>query len=227
MERRPIATLMVSRQRGFSLMEVMAAAMVLSVFILGIGACWIVADRAVNAAVVREKAMFVANAEMHRVTALYVGTSFGVSGPVVTTGYSLPSGAPSTRLIYPTSLSSYISGGSNNYIATSSASFLSGAEEQVWVDAQFLPAQNRSYVWIDRNRNLLGRVSWATSNIIPSACVSGGGTCWCVGFSGGGAAQCRKLDLYLEYPYRLSGGSAVADPSVQTVSISTIVGRTR
>ena len=174
MKRAPIPAL-VCRQRGFSLIEVMTAAMVLSIFIVGIGGCWIVADRAVNTAVVREKAMFVLNAEMHRITALYVGTSFGVAGPVITTGYSLPSGAPSTRLIYPTSLSSYISGGSNNYIATSSATFLSGAEEQVWVDAQVLPSLNRSYVWIDRNRNLLGRLSWATSNIVPSPCGGGAG----------------------------------------------------
>ncbi|MBA2587277.1 MAG: hypothetical protein H0U98_01500 [Alphaproteobacteria bacterium] len=205
----------------------MTASMVLSIFIVGIGACWIVADKSVNNAVVREKAMFVANAEMHRITALYVGTSFGQSGPDVTTGYSTPSGAPSTRLVYPTSLSSWVSGGSNNYITTAAASFLSGAEERVWVDSQILSALNRSYVWIDRSRNVMGRLSWTLTNVTPSGCLVGGDGCWCVSFSGSGPARCQKMDLFLEYPFQLASGSAVADSSMQTISMSTIIGRTR
>ena len=37
-----------NNQRGFSLIEVMSAAMVLSIFITAIGAIWISADRRVN-----------------------------------------------------------------------------------------------------------------------------------------------------------------------------------
>lgn len=171
--------------------------------------------------------MMVANAELERVTALYNGTSFGVAGPVTTTGYDGLASIPSTRLIYPNSLSSYISGGSNDYITTSSNTFLTGSDALVWVNSQIVPALNRSYVWIDKPKNVIGRVSWVTNTVNPAACIVGGDGCWCRGFGGGGFVRCQKLDLYLEYPYRLSGGNANAEGVLQTLSFSTIVGRAR
>ena len=37
--------------------------------------------------------------------------------------------------------------------------------------------------------------------------------------------SCQKLDLYVEYPYRLVSGNPVAASPLQTLTLSTIVGR--
>jgi hypothetical protein len=39
------------------------------------------------------------------------------------------------------------------------------------------------------------------------------------------AGNCQKLILYLEYPYRLVSGNPVAASTLQTISLTTIVGR--
>jgi len=39
------------------------------------------------------------------------------------------------------------------------------------------------------------------------------------------AGNCQKLVLYLEYPYRLVSGNPVAASPLQTLTLSTIVGR--
>ena len=196
-------------QRGFSLIEVLTASMVLSIFIIAIGACWVTTDRRINDLVMRQKAIFVANAEMERVTVLYDTTSFGVLGPVTTTGYAGPAFLPSTRLIYPNSLSGYTGGGAD-FTTTSVATFQSDAF-QVYIDSQLLPALNRAYLWVDQDQGVMARVSWKTTNIAPSACVVGGDGCGCLSYGGIFSGACQKLDLYLEYPYRLVSGSPTAD----------------
>src|SRR3954470_7988495 len=105
-------------QRGFSLIEVMTAALILSGMVIGVGSGWLVADREVSNLVTRQKAIFIASAEMERLTTLYGTTSFGSSGPATTTGYTETAAFPATRLIYPEDMSSYLSGG-RDYTVTS------------------------------------------------------------------------------------------------------------
>jgi prepilin-type N-terminal cleavage/methylation domain-containing protein len=210
-------------QRGFSLIEVLTASMVLSIFIIAIGACWVTTDRRINDLVMRQKAIFVANAEMERVTVLYDTTSFGVLGPVTTTGYTGPAFLPSTRLIYPNSLSGYTGGGAD--FTTNAVATFQGDAFLVYIDSQLLPVLNRAYLWVDQDHGVMARVSWKTTNITPSACVVGGDGCGCLSYGGIFSGACQKLDLYLEYPYRLVSGSPTADANLQTVILSTIVGR--
>lgn len=211
-------------QRGFSLMEVMTAAMVLSIFITGIGATWVVADRRVNALVLRQKATFAASMEMERLTTLYDTTGFGASGPVPTTGYTETAAFPSTRLVYPTSLSpAYIPGG-QDYTTTSASTFASGDSFEIFVNSNLVSALNRTYLWIDQSHGVMARLSWTTSNVTPSPCI-GLDTCGCLDPTGLIAGSCQKLVLYLEYPYRLLSGNPVASSNLQTLSVSTIVGR--
>ena len=214
-----------SRQRGFTLIEVMSAAVVLSIFMMGIGAFWLTADRRANYLVLRQKAIFVASGEMARLTALYNRTSFGWIGPVTTTGYETTNGLPASRLTYPTSLNFYMSAG-NDYTTTSSATFQSGSNFQVWINQGALSAQNRAYVWLDKPHNVMGRLSWSATNITPSSCAGVDG-CYCVNPLGlaFGSARCQKIDLYLEFPYRLNSGSPAAVTPLQSVSLSSIVGR--
>jgi type II secretory pathway pseudopilin PulG len=209
------------RQRGFMLIDIMSAAVVLSIFIAGIGAFWVIADRQVNDLVLRQKAVLVANGEMERLTVIYNHTSFGALGPVTTTGYEA-SVFPTTRLIYPNSLDPTYTSAGDDYVTTSSATF-SGSEPKVWVNSQLLSSLNRSYVWISKNEGVMGRLSWVSTDISPSPCTTG--SCVCRSFLGIGTGSCRRISLFVEYPYRLVSGAPVAGSRLESVTLSTIVGR--
>lgn len=211
-------------QAGFTLIEVMTASVILAIFIVGLGTSWVVADRRVDKLVNRQKAIFIANGEMERVTALYNLTTFGVAGAVTTTSYDGPAYLPSTRLIYPSALSTYVGGG-NDYTTTNSTTFQTGSEFLVWINAPGTTTANRTYVWINRSENVMARLSWVVTNITPAQCVVGLDGCACFNYSGLLGGSCQKIDLFLEYPYRLTGGAPVANSNLQTVILSSIVGR--
>ena len=212
-------------QQGFTLIEVMTASMILSIFIVAIGACWVTADRRVNQLVLRQEAIFAANGEMERLTTLYDTTSFGLLGPVSTTGYDGPSYLPSSRLIYPNALSGYSGGPASNFITTSATTFQSGDTFQVYVNNQVLSSLSRSYLWVDQGQGVMARLSWKATSITPAACLVGGDGCGCLSYGGFFSGSCQRIDLFLEYPYRMVSGSPVAGSNLQTVILSTIVGR--
>ena len=212
-------------QGGFTLIEVMTASVILSIFILGLGTSWVVADRRVDKLVNREKAIFVANAEMERLTALYNLTAFGAAGAITTTAYDGPTYLPTTRLVYPSPLTPYMTGPSNDYTTSSATTFQTGSEFQVWSTSQLLPSANRSYVWISRSENVMARLSWVMTTITPAQCVVGSDACGCLNYLGLLTGVCQKLDMFLEYPYRLTAGAPVAASTLQTVTLSSIVGR--
>ena len=211
-------------QRGFTLIDVMAAAMVLSIFIVGLGTSWAVADRRAGDLVLRQKAVFVANAEMERLTALYNLTNYGNVGGTSTVSYESSQPFPTTRLTYGSGgLSPYVPS-AKDYTTTSAATFSSGSPFLVWVATGGLGSTNRNYVWLDQARNLMARLSWTVSTITPAQCTVGV-TCSCLGFLGLLPGSCQKLNLYIEYPYRLVSGAASAEGSLRSVSLSTVVGR--
>jgi len=215
-------------QSGFTMMEVMAAAMVLSIFIIGLGTSWVVADRRANDLIQRQKAVFVANAEMERLTALYNNTAYGTLGGALTIGYENSVPFPASRLTYSSAgLSPYMTSG-NDYTTTSSATFQSGtgAPFLVWVATGGLGTANRNYVWLDQGQNVMARLSWVLTAVTPAQCVVGSDGCPCLGFGGSLAGSCQKLDLFLEYPFRLVSGAATTPSNIRTVSLSTIIGRT-
>jgi prepilin-type N-terminal cleavage/methylation domain-containing protein len=213
------------RQQGFTLIEVMTASMILSIFIVAIGACWVTADRRVNQLVLRQEAIFAANGEMERLTTLYDTTSFGVLGPVSTTGYDGPAFLPSSRLIYPSPLTPYSGGPPSDFTTTSATTFQSGDAFQVYIASSGLSSLNRSYLWVDQAHGVMARLSWKATSIGPAACVVGSDGCGCLSYAGILSGSCQRIDLFLEYPYRLVSGSPVAGSAIQTVILSTIVGR--
>lgn len=213
-------------QRGFTLMEVMTASLILSALIVSIGGGWVVADRETAALITRQKAIFIADAEMERLTTLYGTTAFGNGGAVSTTGYTETAAFPSTRLIYPTSLSPTYLTGSQDYTVNAANYFTnSGSDFQVWINSNIVSSLNRAYVWVDYDHNIAGRISWTVSNISPSACTVGGDGCPCLNYLGVSSGSCQKLTFYLEYPYRVVSGNPVADSNLRTLTLSTIVGR--
>jgi prepilin-type N-terminal cleavage/methylation domain-containing protein len=214
-------------QSGFSLLEVMFASTILSVIILGVGGFWYAANSHVADLVMKQKAIFVLNAEVERLTALYVFTGFATdptNNPVSTTGYD--GVGPSTRLVYPSDLTSLMGGG-GNFVTTSANAFSIGSEFLIWDNLGFLPSLNRTYVWIDKNRNLVGRLSWVATDITVPSCIQAA-DCSCqrydnLSLNGG---RCQSLDVYLEYPYRFAtSGTVTAPAQLQTISIKTIAGR--
>jgi prepilin-type N-terminal cleavage/methylation domain-containing protein len=212
----------VKNQRGFTLMEVMTASLILSALIVGVGSGWVVADRETTNLITRQKAIFVADAEMERLTVLYGTTGFGGAS---TTGYNETAAFPSTRLIYPTTLDPLYLPAGQDYVTTSVSTFSTGPSSafKVLVDSNFLSSINRAYIWVDQDHNVMGRISWTTSSIAPNCSDSDG--CLCYGGLLGLGTSCSKLVFYMEYPYRLAAGKIVPDPNLQTLSLSTIVGR--
>ena len=71
----------------------------------------------------------------------------------------------------------------------------------------------------------MARLSWKATSISPASCVVGGDGCGCLSYAGFLSGSCQRIDLFLEYPYRLVSGSPVAGSTLQTVILSTIVGR--
>lgn len=216
-----------TRQRGFSLIEVMFASTILSIFILGIGGFWYQASGRASDLVLKQKAIFVLSGELERISALYVYTAFptdAVNGPVTTTGYTDGlTGISTSRLTYPNSVSTFAG---SNYITTSYSTF-SGNEFYVLLKTNTFSSLNRTYIWIDKSRNIVGRISWAATSINVSSCAQLL-DCSCqrsdnLSVSGG---VCSRLDAYLEYPYRIdSSGNITAPATLETLSLKTIVGR--
>jgi prepilin-type N-terminal cleavage/methylation domain-containing protein len=229
MRSRPDARRIRAGQRGYTLMEVMIASVILSVFVLGMSGFWYSAVGRAYDLVLRQKAVFVLNAEMERISALYVYTNFAdcgtfcSSGPVTTNGYDGLASIPSTRFVYPSDVSDYTNSG--DYVTTNANTFQS-SEFQVYLDSSFFSSNNRTYVWIDKSRNIVGRLSWTTSDVTAGSC--GYNDCSCQKFdnSTSNGQRCQMLSVYLEYPYKFSTtGTVTAPASMQTLSLKTIVGR--
>lgn len=207
-----------SSQTGHTLLEVMFASVVLSIFVLAMGSVWHTARTNADALVVRQKAIFVLNSEMERLSALYNRTTFGVLGPVSTNGYTPTNILPATRLSYPLPLLSYVA----QPFTTMSLATFNASDFNIWLHDS--GSGLYAYVWIDRGRGVAGRLSWTTSNIIPAVCTAPG-SCSCMGFSGLLSDNCRNLNLYLEYPYRIaSDGTVTTQGQLQTLSLKTMVG---
>jgi prepilin-type N-terminal cleavage/methylation domain-containing protein len=214
-----------SRQRGYSLFEVMAASIVLSVFVLGIGSMYTRASVSVGDTVMRQKALFALNSEMERLTAMYLYTSFGNAGAVSTDTYAA---APATRLIYPTSVAAYVTGAGNDFTTTTAATFAAN-DFMAWHRNGAGSNLDRLYVWIDRDRNVMGQVSWTTTDIVLGSCTYN--DCRCLGWTAASGSRdwCRQLTLYIDYPYHyLAATGGVVAPSaarLRTITLKTIVGR--
>lgn len=223
---------MTARDEGFTIIEVMAAGALLSALGLCLVSGTTVLDRLSYETLLRQKAVFVLNGEMERVAALYTKTSFGSSQTVSTTGYTAVSG-----IINSGKRATYVSSQPQvTFAATTAASFTnaSTANSTVWLYQTGNATQN--YVWLDRDRSLLARLSWSSCDVTDqtsaSCWVTGGkqktgkNTASCYGY-GGGTGVCDLITMFLDYPYTISGGAPtpLATVTATTMSLSTIVGR--
>ena len=222
----------------------MVAGTVLSVVALGLVNAWTVMDRMSFDTLLRQKAVFILNAEMERLTTLFAYTNFGESAASrpETTGYpEVPNlSGGSTRRIYATTSASV------DFEVTAAADF-AASDDPVWVVGTGTAARN--YVWLDRGRNLAARISWTECDVSATTAA----TCWdgkpakktspsapgssaaysCLDFGGGnkdgssGGDRCRLIQLVLEYSFRVQGTTTapVAAGGNRTLTLSTVVGR--
>ena len=221
-------------ESGFTLVEVLAATAVLGVLVLCLADLWAVCDRMSFDLLLRQKAVFVLDGEMERLSVLYDTTGFGAGTMNQTTGYpALANVAGSTTRLTYASGSTGIAG----MLATSSGP--SASDSMVWLAGSGAGA--RAYVWLDSSRRLLARVSWMQCAISASTL----GTCLnrtgpappaaknstpylCYDFAGtGNGGSCAALLLILDYPWQLSNGVPVAMADQATLTLRTIVGRRR
>ena len=233
-------------QEGFTLVEVLAAGAVLSATFLCLVRGWSVLDQMSLDLQLRQKAVFALNGEAERLTALYTaggfnGSSAKPSGPSTlqtVTGYPAAAGVTgsATRLVYVAATSGASFG------TTSATTFASTSTSDSEVLFAGSGSSAQDFVWLDRPRNVMARLSWVTCPVgsnTAAACWSGatptavpaGQLCYAYDGTAGGTA-CSLVTLILEYPYRLVGGAPIAESAVPggrlspvTLTLSTIVGR--
>ena len=233
------------RRRGMTLIEVMVGAVLTAILVTGLTSLWVSVDNGFNYLTVRQKAIFVLNGEMERLTALYRYTDFSD-----TVAVNYPSGedefadqANNARTIYGNpndgllvdtivetdgTTTGFDCLTANNVIDTTCAG-------DVFFDDQVNNSLDRNFVWIDQARNIVGKLSWELDDIgvnDPGG-VGGttdlfngnyaGGTC----FSRGAVADCQLLTLYLQFPYRYFNASTPDGKAgfgkLETLTLMTVV----
>ena len=97
-------------------------------------------------------------------------------------------------------------------------------------------SQPLNWVWLDRRRNLVARLSWRICKFtlpdmhacmgVPATGKAKTGNAYCLSYDGSGnKGNCDVLTLILEYPYAFNAGSPQAVGTTRTLTLSTVVGR--
>ncbi|MGY8938210.1 MAG: type IV pilus modification PilV family protein [Alphaproteobacteria bacterium] len=206
------------RQSGMTLIEIMITIVVLSILVLGISGLWANVTGDFIALTIRQKAIFVLNGEMARLSALF---RFGNYKPFVEGNSRNYTEIPKTRDIFPESGSG--SATVDEIVVTSAqGTFSCGnntcAGSVLYIDNPLSGGQ-RNYVWIDQARNIVGELSWRfrdDNTVIPvnaNICFE---------------TPCRELTVYLRFPLRYQDDTTTPlRPEfgrLETLSLITIVG---
>lgn len=224
-------------------MEAMTAGVVLSILSLGLMGVWSTAGASVDRLVIREKAIWALNGQLERLTALYTFTEFGDGFASASSGYGYAAEFSNVRSIFGQELLDRLLGGllggllgnpENFDFFETAGDFETAAGHPIAFVTGLLPAQDRNYVWVDKDRGIVGRFSWETSDIAIDACgadnqTGGGQPCLCFDFAGDGdGGRCLEIMVSLEFPLRWDSAAndaadMVGDPEI--LSLRTIVGR--
>lgn len=224
------------RQRGLTLIELLVTLVLLSVLVLGLAGLWSNVSGLFLTLTLRQKAVFVLNGEMERLSALYRFTGFGADAPDSDNSASPPDQqyeGPVPRKIYPvTSAGVPVV---NSIVTQNAGTFTCGANDcaaLVFHDGNGAGANDdRIYVWLDQARRITARLSWSVEDLVG---VSGASNCSNGvpaqdGGPPGGIAPCQELTVYLEFPFRFIDDTTPDAPTdfgrVNQMTLKTIVGR--
>lgn len=222
----------------------MTAGVVLSILALGLMGVWSAAGASVQSLVTREKAIWTLNGQMERLAALYNYTDFAVFGMTASDGYGYPAAFSDNRMVYnsltDTAMADEdlivgraIAGQLNGFVHEATTTFDTAEGHPVVITDELISAR-RNYVWVDRDRDIVGRLSWEDSDLIINACdadneTGGSSPCLCFDFDKGTAgARCREIMLTLEFPIRWNRTTNQPEAlpgDTEILSLRTIVGR--
>ncbi len=207
-------------QSGMTLIEVMITIVVLSILVLGISGLWANVTGDFLALTTRQKAIFVLNGEMARLSALFRFAQTNQSITANSGNYrNIGDIAPVNRTIFLADDSDLV----NKIVVTSNdGTFNCGdnncAGNVLRIENAFGSGGPRNYVWIDQSRNIVGELSW---RLVREALPPGAALC-----AGQG---CSELTVYLRFPLRYINDTTAAEPPefgrVETLSLITIVGQ--
>lgn len=226
-------------EAGFTLVETLAAGVVLSAVALGLVRGWTALDVTSADLVLRQKAVFVLNGEMERLSAL-----FGVGG-LNNQGFGqFKSVADST--LYPAVPG--VKGSNQRYVydpaqatmspftVTAYATF-AASDPLILSYGTGLTMQN--FVWLDRARTILARLSIVQCPVTGTS-PTGSATaaaCWGNGAAAGTPSACYSFacsiaTVILEYPYRWTGNAPVSESTLSgtrltptVLTLSSVVGQ--
>ena len=226
-------------ERGSTLVEVLAAAGILSAVVLCLANLWPTFDRLSFDLLLRQKAVMVLNGETERLAALYATTALGAA-----TGFAANTPTTSGYAVLPNFTGSgareaYVANTSGLETTTATGTFLS-AKSDATVLVTGSGTAMRNYVWLDRARGLAAQLSWVECGVSATLVTD----CWngtlggkkktpkssdpydCYAFNGTDSTdQCRLVVVVLDYPFKVSASGVPAAIGSRTLTLSTIVGR--
>ena len=234
-------------QRGFTLIEAMTAGLVLSIITIGLMSAWTVAGANVNDLVVRKKAIWTLNGHMERISALYQFTDFGAFGISTSTGYDYPAAYNDTRMIFGTFADAAMAPPGTTPLFKAFVGEANGLVERpndfetkdgypVVLFDSLTSSVRRNYIWIDRPKNIVGRLSWELTDFVVAECdgdnqPDGSEDCRCLSFAHdasdpdpgtGSGAFCKEIQLALEFPLRWNEADNTVKAMPQPTEILTI-----
>ena len=216
------------KQVGFTLIEVLIGTVLIAILVLGLSGLWTTVNNQFLFLTLKQKAIFVLNGEMERLTALYRLTNFannnsawhevtyndGSDGDYFSEGEH--NRIEFKRLVYNGLPRNF--GTVENIVTTSgdqfdcpintnanTSQFNVECAGRVFVDENTNSTNDdRNYVWIDQQRRITGRLSWQIKDIKAAATFypNVDKPCWDFVVSNG--TNCKELILYLHFPYRYS-----------------------
>ncbi|MBT4490717.1 MAG: hypothetical protein HOC72_24475, partial [Rhodospirillaceae bacterium] len=141
---------------------------------------------------------------------------------------------PDNRIIFRNDLPNYMPNGAADNFVVAAGGFAGAPGLPVLFDDNSGTDDDRNYVWIDKDRNVVGRLSWIETEVVIDSCdgngeysQSGSSPCYCPAWTGSGpGTRCREISVYLEYPFRWVSGAVVQQATrLEIIPLKTIVGR--
>jgi prepilin-type N-terminal cleavage/methylation domain-containing protein len=207
------------RQSGMTLIEIMITIVVLSILVLGISGLWANVTGDFIALTIRQKAIFVLNGEMARLSALFTsGDHTFVEG----NSRNYTDSGPTIRDVFPESQTGSTT--VDEIVVTSAQGSFSCGDNSCAGSVLHinnpLSGGQRNYVWIDQARNIVGELSWRfrdDNTVMPvnaNKCFE---------------PPCRELTVYLRFPLRYKNDTTTPQSPEfgrpETLSLITIVGQ--
>lgn len=192
---------------------------------------WVSSNQVSHDLLIRQKAVFVLHGEMERLTSMARRSEFFHSG--LHYGSFFPNLAYKTfalpifsweRYMYENTVDPFTGGGNNDFVTEDVNKFDHENDHYVLFDENGFTT-DRNYVWIDRDRNIAGMISFWVQGVSVDDCEFS--DCECVDFEGTSNGDlCAMTELLLDYPYSLNDSDEMEQSGpLKTLTLRTIIGR--